>query len=70
MICAGYEYGGKDSCHRDSGGPLSVLHGHKNGVRLLIGVTSWGYGCAQPHFPGVYGSVISVRPWIKRISGI
>lgn len=71
MICAGYVDGGKDSCQRDSGGPLSIesTH-HKNIVRVLIGVVSWGYGCAQPNFPGVYGSVISVRSWIKRVSGI
>lgn len=67
MICAGYDQGGKDTCRGDSGGPLSII---KNGVRLLIGITSWGYECGRPYFPGVYASVSAIRPWIKNVTGI
>ncbi|MEV6168673.1 serine protease [Streptomyces sp. NPDC051954] len=47
MVCAGYEDGGVDTCQGDSGGPLII-----GGV--LAGITSWGEGCADAGYPGVY----------------
>ncbi|RXJ71797.1 formyltetrahydrofolate deformylase [Veronia nyctiphanis] len=53
-ICAGFAEGGKDACQGDSGGPLII---NDNGKIKLIGVVSWGDGCAQPNAYGVYANV-------------
>lgn len=64
MICAGYDEGGKDSCQGDSGGPLIIRH---NGIPLLVGTVSWGYGCALPGKYGVYGKVSVAAEWIEQV---
>lgn len=62
MLAAGYMSGGKDTCQGDSGGPLIVPDG--NGAYLLAGIVSWGDGCAEPNFPGIYTRVGTFRNWV------
>ncbi|XP_075549745.1 serine protease notopleural [Dermacentor variabilis] len=66
FICAGLAKGGKDSCEGDSGGPL-VLKDPTTGQWSLIGIISWGIGCALPNQPGVYTRITHFADWIRQI---
>ncbi len=61
MFCAGFADGGTDACMGDSGGPLVVKT--SNGWQQ-IGITSWGEGCALPHYYGVYTRLSSFQSFI------
>ncbi len=65
MVCAGFDAGGVDTCQGDSGGPLA------RGSQL-IGITSFGDGCARPNKPGVYTRVSTflVRSFIVTAAGL
>ena len=58
MICAGLDAGGKGSCQGDSGG--AFMCGSQ-----LSGVVSWGYGCAEAGFPGVYTQTSYFIGWLN-----
>jgi hypothetical protein len=63
-ICAGdMDQGGIDACQGDSGGPL--ISDDQSGQPILLGIASWGEGCAQPGKPGVYTRVAFYTEWLK-----
>lgn len=61
MICAQGSRNGQptDACQGDSGGPLVCNN-------VVYGATSWGRGCAERQYPGVYARVYHERSWIQR----
>ena len=63
QFCAGYDKNTStptDSCQGDSGGPLVL-----DGTNELVGIVSWGEGCAKPDKPGVYTQVSEYIDWIQ-----
>nr|XP_028584871.1 neurotrypsin-like [Podarcis muralis] len=68
MLCAGNisEDNRVDSCQGDSGGPLMCQR--SGGHWVILGITSWGYGCGRKDSPGVYTKVSKFVPWIKKVT--
>lgn len=62
MLCAGGA--DSDACAGDSGGPL--IRSTDRGAEL-VGIVSWGYGCATVGVPGIYSRVQNALPWIHDI---
>ncbi|CAH0695424.1 unnamed protein product [Spodoptera exigua] len=58
MMCSGWPNGGRDQCQRDSGGPL-----YHNGI--VVGVCSFGIGCADARYPGINVRVSRYTSWIS-----
>ncbi|XP_041980785.1 serine protease snake-like [Aricia agestis] len=71
QVCAGKLDGGVDACKGDSGGPLQfkieLPASVKGRMYYLVGVTSFGFGCARANSPGVYTRVSSFTDWIEGI---
>ena len=80
-ICANdTENTGKDSCQSDSGGPLFLTENARYAKighyyeklciffcrNTVVGVTSFGDGCGDPQYPGVYARITEeVKTWIQ-----
>jgi trypsin len=62
-ICAGVPKGGKDYCVGDTGGPL-VVGGQ------VVGIASWGVGCAFADYPGLYSNVATLKSWVTNTTGV
>ncbi|TRY72711.1 hypothetical protein TCAL_01130 [Tigriopus californicus] len=60
QVCAGN--GQIDTCTGDSGGPIQS---EIDGRWTILGITSFGVGCAREEFPGVYTRVDNFLSWIS-----
>jgi hypothetical protein len=59
----------KDSCQGDSGGPLVRANSPLAPADdRLVGIVSWGFGCASSHYPGVYTEIgaPSIRSFVTQ----
>jgi trypsin len=59
---------GQDACQGDSGGP--VAWAPRGRSPLLVGVVSWGEGCARPDKPGMYAKVSVFSGWVTEKTGL
>ncbi|XP_023239136.1 trypsin-1-like [Centruroides sculpturatus] len=66
MMCGGEE--GKDACTGDGGGPLMMEK--KGGKWFMMGLVSFGIGCGERNYPGVYTRVSKYLHWIKENTDI
>lgn len=60
MVCAGL--GTTDACQGDSGGPAMA---YVAGSPFLAGLVSWGAGCGNGKYPGVYVNMSSYVGWVE-----
>jgi transmembrane protease serine 9 len=57
-----------DTCEGDSGGPLEIkLYSRAKLIPFLVGITSFGAGCAAGS-PGVYTRVSSYVKWLEEVT--
>jgi serine protease 7 (enterokinase) len=68
MLCAGYHSPPSDACQGDSGGPL-VMKPLGDTRWFKAGIVSWGIGCANTNYPGVYGRVSYFCDWYASTTG-
>ncbi len=55
-----------DACKGDSGGP-ATMENKKTKKHVLVGVVSWGEGCARKNTYGVYVKLYNFLAWVNSL---
>lgn len=55
-----------DTCQGDSGGPLMMFTASRQWI--LVGITSYGFGCANADYASVYTRVVAYLDWIRMMN--
>ena len=65
LFCANKEGSNVGTCPGDSGGPIQCI---VDGEWTIVGVVSWGRGCAKKGMPGIYTRLADVRvhDWVQK----
>lgn len=67
LPATGFLDGSADTCVGDSGGPLvDPQNSSQPEDHRQVGIVSWGVGCAEPGFPGVYTRLDSFAGFIEQ----
>lgn len=66
QYCAYDPQGKNDSCQGDSGGPVQYFPFDSSAISKVIGVISYGFGCATGK-PGINTRVAYYLDWIESI---
>ena len=53
---------------QDSGGPL-MFYDEDTRRYAVVGLASWGFGCTEPNYPGVYCDVYYYKNWLVNNMG-
>ncbi|CAH0718147.1 unnamed protein product, partial [Brenthis ino] len=70
QMCAGKMDGSTDTCPGDSGAPLQYNLTEPNfdgNMHVIVGITSFGLGCARKDTPGIYTKISYFIDWIEAI---
>ncbi|KAI9290760.1 trypsin-like serine protease, partial [Neoconidiobolus thromboides FSU 785] len=62
QFCAGYKEGWKNVCQADSGGPILSFEGEPT----IVGIVSWGKGCALKDYPAVFTRISTSVDFINK----
>ncbi|CAF1570029.1 unnamed protein product, partial [Adineta steineri] len=66
QFCATVNDSSKDTCQGDSGGPIMMFTSTQQWI--VVGITSYGHGCAVAPYASVYTRLTSYSDWMNSVN--